>query len=266
MTESAERESVILCEGYHDRAFWAGWLEHLGCNDPGRPPGRTGRVDVLDPWGDKVTGGEYGYRSTSGKFIRVFPCRGDRRRVLREARNRLNEERQRLKQAGKSRLARLILNVDPDLKADGTSTQTGFRHQDLRAVVQEYDPSAADGENGSLSLFDGAILVSLIRWETNDPPSRGLPNQQTLERLVCAAVVAAYPDRGAAVQNWLDSRPGVPEAGPKEFGWSHMAGWYADAACEGFYRVLWNDRQVVAELRSRLEHSGGWQIAEALAE
>lgn len=92
------------------------------------------------------------------------------------------------------------------------------------------------------------------------------PVQQTLERLVCAAVTAAHPDRGPAVQAWLDSRPDASEAGPKEFGWSHMAGWYADAACEGFYRILWSDRQVVAELRSRLEHSGGWQIAEVLAE
>lgn len=28
-------ESCIVCEGYHDRAFWAGLLLHLGCIDPG---------------------------------------------------------------------------------------------------------------------------------------------------------------------------------------------------------------------------------------
>ena len=265
MTESAQEESVILCEGYHDRAFWAGWLEHLGCNDPGRPPGRTGRIDVLDPWGDKVTGGQYGYRSESAKFIRVFPCGGDRRRVLREARNRLNEEQQRLQQGAEPRLARLILNVDPDVNADGTSTQTGFRHQDLRAVVQEYDPSAADGENGSLALFDGAILVSLIRWEASDPVADGVPNQQALERLVCAALRAAYPDRGPAVQKWLDSRPNGQEAGPKEYGWSYMAGWYAEHGCEDFYRNLWRDGRVVAELQSRLNECGAWRVAEELA-
>ena len=40
-------ESVVLCEGYHDRAFWAALLEHLGCADPGRNPGKRGRKNVL---------------------------------------------------------------------------------------------------------------------------------------------------------------------------------------------------------------------------
>ena len=267
MTESPQKESVILCEGYHDRAFWAGWLEHLGCTDPGRPPGSAGRVAVLDPWGHQVTRGQFGYHSKSGKFIRIFPCEGDRKKVLREARSRLDEERQRLRQqAAESRLARLVLNVDPDVNADGTSAQTGFRHQDLWAVVQEYDPSAAKDEHGDFALFDSRILVSLVRWETSDQPGGGLPNQQTLERLACAAVVAAYPARGTAVQNWLDSRPDGLKAGPKEFAWSHMAGWYAEFGCEPFYRNLWRDKRVVAELRSRLAQCGAWRVAEASAD
>ena len=49
-------ESVILCEGFLDRAFWAGWLEHLGCTDPGRQPGKPGRVPVKGPSGP-ATGG-----------------------------------------------------------------------------------------------------------------------------------------------------------------------------------------------------------------
>jgi hypothetical protein len=51
-------ESVILCEGFHDRAFWDGWLTSLllevrhaeptaryGASSPGRVtiPGREGR-------------------------------------------------------------------------------------------------------------------------------------------------------------------------------------------------------------------------------
>jgi hypothetical protein len=43
-------ESVIYCEGYHDRAFWMGWLGHLGCSDPGLPPpGKTNRLPISDP-------------------------------------------------------------------------------------------------------------------------------------------------------------------------------------------------------------------------
>ena len=35
-------ESVILCEGFHDRAFWDGWLTFLHCNSDGFKPGTPG--------------------------------------------------------------------------------------------------------------------------------------------------------------------------------------------------------------------------------
>ncbi|MHC4178430.1 MAG: hypothetical protein ACYSWU_13035, partial [Planctomycetota bacterium] len=120
--------------------------------------------------------------------------------------------------------------------------------------------------HGDIALDSGATLVSLVRWEASDAPVSGVPTQQTLERLVCAALVAAYPDRGPAVKSWLDARPVGPEAGPKEYGWSYMAGWYAQHGCEDFYRNLWRDERVVAELQSRLTESGAWRVAEALAD
>ena len=43
-------ESLVLCEGYHDRAFWAGWLGRLGCSDVGFRPGTAG-YPRADPWG-----------------------------------------------------------------------------------------------------------------------------------------------------------------------------------------------------------------------
>ena len=39
-------ESVIFCEGYQDRAFWAGWLESLGCDNLGRRPAGMGRTGI----------------------------------------------------------------------------------------------------------------------------------------------------------------------------------------------------------------------------
>lgn len=50
-------ESVILCEGFHDRAFWDGWLTFLGCNSDGFKPGTPG-YPALDPWGDPVRRGQ----------------------------------------------------------------------------------------------------------------------------------------------------------------------------------------------------------------
>ncbi len=261
-------ESVVLCEGYHDRAFWAGWLERLGCTDPGQPPGSTRRIPVTDPWGTQVSGGQFAFRSASDKFVRLVPCRGDARRVRREARSRLDKERQRFQQqASTSRLTRLVFNVDTDVNVSDASLKTGFRLQDLRSLVDELDPSATENEQGDFLLFEGRTTVSLVRWESADDATDGVPSQQSLERLVCGAVVAAYPDRGPAVQNWLDSRPGDPPTGPKEFAWSHMAGWFAQQGCEAFFRVLWQKEPEVAnQLESRLRQSGAWRVAEALAE
>ena len=83
-------ESIVLCEGYHDRAFWAGWLTHLGCSDEGSRPGTNG-YPLRDPWNAVVRGGgQFAYRSRSGAFIRVRPC-GGRNKVLPEAELRLRD-------------------------------------------------------------------------------------------------------------------------------------------------------------------------------
>ena len=118
---------------------------------------------------------------------------------------------------------------------------------------------------GNIDVDGGATTVALVRWQTNDPPARGLPDQQALERLVCAALAAAYPPRAIALQDWLDARPGSPPPGPKAHAWSYMAGWYAEHGCENFYTNLWRDTIVVRELESRLRSSGAWQTAETLA-
>lgn len=49
-------ERYVLCEGYHDRAFWGGLLLHLGATDPGVRPGGL-RAPIIDPWGLSVRGG-----------------------------------------------------------------------------------------------------------------------------------------------------------------------------------------------------------------
>ncbi len=252
-------ESVILCEGYHDRAFWAGWLLHLGCVDPGLPPaGHSLRSRVLDPWNDPVTSGHFAYYSKNGRFLRVVPC-GGRSMILPAARRRLG-------QRGAKALERLVLTIDADVHPDGRSTgATGLRQQDVLHQVQQIDPPASMNADGEIEIDAGATKVALIRWETNDPAAPGLPNQQTLERLVSAALAAVFPPWAKAVQAWLDGRPNQPPPDPKEHAWSVMAGWYAEHGCEDFYSNLWRDPVVMRELESRLRSSGAWQIAETVA-
>lgn len=253
-------ESVVLCEGYHDRAFWAGWLTHLGCEDPGMPEAGVGRrKPVFDPWGMAVTGGDYGYCSTSNGFIRIRPCHG-KDNIIPAARIRLGERETRP-------MDRLVITRDSDTARDVSSAGTPAPGQEaVEQLVRQFDPHANQTAAGDWLLDNGATTISVVRWEAPDPDHAGLPGKQTLERLVAAAMVAAYPKRGPAVQTWLDSRPDGPSSGPKEFAWSYMAGWYAGGGCELFYRRLWSDSRVVEELEPRLRESGAWAVAEALSE
>jgi len=163
-------------------------------------------------------------------------------------------------------LSRLVITIDPDTSSIGQSAATGFRRQDVQSLVRPFDPAATLTEHGDVAMDNGETSISLVRWEAADRPAVGVPDQQTLERLVCAALVAAYPNRGATVAAWLESRADAPATTPKEFAWSHMAGWYANAGCEGFYRAVWGYPQLVTELRTRLTACGAWRVAEVLAE
>lgn len=251
-------ESVVLTEGYHDRAFWSGWLEYLGCENLGRRLARTHRIRVLDPWNVEVAGGEFAFHSKSKRFVRIVPCRGKD--------NLLPLAESRLKDRVDRGLTRLVISADSDEPVVGTdSTQHGVSYHAVETLARQFGDAKKD-EYGDLLLNDGATVVSLVRWEASDGDRPGLPNRQTLERVVCASLVAAYPDRGSAVQRWLDSRADGPEPASKEFAWSHMAGWYADRGCEDFYRAVWSDSKVVAELEARLRESGAWRVVEALTE
>ncbi len=247
-------ESVVLCEGYHDRAFWAAWLLQIGCTDPGqREAGR--RVPVNDPWGRRVEGGQFGFHSRSEQFVRIVPCQG-RHKVLRMAHDRLADRVDH-------KLRLLVVSTDADVDAGGTQSGQGPALAAVRTVLERHGRYQTT-EEGDFQLADGARIV-IPQWQADDPDVDGVPMRQTLERLVCSAVVAAHPPRGAVVKRWLDSRPDGPEAGPKEFAWSHMAGWYARFGCEGFYRAIWQDEPVRGQLQSRLETCGAWRIGDLLA-
>lgn len=229
-------QHVVVCEGYHDRAFWQGWLLHLGCADPG-DLGKGQRAEVQDPAGDKVRGGQFAFTS-GGRFIRVVPA-GGVGNLWRTAEFQLRNK--------KLFTRRLVVNLDDDQTAN-------------EVVAERQPPPAVAG----MAATAGTSIVSMI-WSAPDPPGTlGVPEQQTLERLVCAAVAAAYPARAEAVQRWIDSRP--EPAGPrhKASSWSYMAGWHAKQGCEAFLRLLWENARVRSELRSRLEAINAWSIAQSL--
>lgn len=264
---SAPIESVILCEGFHDRAFWKGCLEHLGCRDA-RP---AKDAPAIDPFGKEVRR-DFAFLSPSGAFLRVSPCNGDRE-VLRLV-------RLRLKQRTTNGLARMLVNFDLDAMEDAPEAD---RRDDLRKRVQQAveravgegaaGPVRAGGwmerPDGTLEIDGGATLVSVVLWCAEDPPTPELPGQQTLERLVCAALRAAYPERAVRVAAWLASRevpsPPPPAEYAKSHAWSHMAGWYSAHGCDDFYQAVWRDPAVAGALGARLRALGAWDAITAFA-
>jgi hypothetical protein len=250
---SARSEASVLCEGYDDRAFWAGWLAHLGCSDMSEG-GKT--RSVVDPWGKRVASGEFGYLSASKRFIRIIPCEGESRVLDRIPGTLASRTTQTLRS--------LVISLDAD--ADDT---TG-RERGVRDRIRSVDPDAVEAPSRRYTLSDGT-RVDLVLW-TADGADTVLPTKQTLERLVCTALHAAYPTRAPHVDAWLRARPvdsSPPELtlplAPKAHAWSHVAGWYPDKGLDAFYKCLWEDPAIARALRQILETSGAWAVAETLA-
>jgi hypothetical protein len=144
---------------------------------------------------------------------------------------------------------------------------TGLRGQDVERFVQtNIDGTAVRNAAGEVEIDGGAAVISLVRWEVTEPVNAAVPDTQTLERLACSALAAAFPARGQNVGSWLTSRDSPPPPpDPKEHAWSYMAGWYAEHGCEFFYKHLWSEPVIARELETRLRATGAWQVAEVLA-
>jgi hypothetical protein len=249
-------ESQIICEGYHDRAFWAGMLKHVGCTDPGDKGGGR-RVQVKDAYGDTIQSGNYGFLSKSNAHIKVVPTH-TKDAILTAVRLKLSNRNTKP-------LDRLVINVDSDRLADGSPPATQeLTVARILTVAQQFDNDATF--NGDDILLDGGnTKISIVTWECGDAPGDGLPNQHTLERVVCAAILGAFPNRGAAVQGWLQSRPEPPQVDAKDHAFSYVAGWYAKiGSYEGFFSALWGMTPIVEQLVPRLERCGAWRIANLL--
>lgn len=171
----------------------------------------------------------------------------------------------RLEERTTKGLERLILNWDADTDPALGGNEQSFR-QSLLHLARGFEETArynADREI-ALSSPDGACTLSVVVWRASDGDTPGVPAVETLERLACASIVAAYPERARGIQEWLDRRANAPPAGPKELAWSHMAGWYAKQGCEAFLRQLWLDPAIASELKARMNHIGAWQAIQRL--
>ncbi|MCC7490769.1 MAG: hypothetical protein IT204_00390 [Fimbriimonadaceae bacterium] len=251
-------ESRVVCEGYHDRAMWAGALQHLGCLDI---RGRGGR----DPWGRPVAGqGDYGFVTPTGRFVRLRPVHGGPAQLRRHVLSSLA-----LSQTAP--VSRLVVQTDADCD---TALGPDQVPQLTLGTVSRWLTDAAvphrTAADGSLLLASGTP-IHLLHWRVDAPPRPGVPAKQTLERVLCSALAAVAPDCADAVEAWLASRPdGLPipvnaAAQAKAPALSYLAGWFADGGSEGFAQRLWAHRAVRAELIGSLETTGVWSILQQVA-
>lgn len=242
-------ESVIICEGFHDRAFLRSWLASRGCESLVNKPYRDGKP---------IRGaGQYAFRTPNGGWLRVVPVNGDANIAL--------EADTYVEKSKTSPTSRIVLVYDedaPDEEVGSDRRRASFRSWAERrgALV------VSDAEDLELAGGITSTRLSLIVWRAPDPPSALLPPRQTLERLVCAALADIYPARLKAVTAWLASRPDPPagERMHKTHAASHMAGWWSDRGYEGVFDVVWEDERVRGALVKRLEEVGAARVIDAL--
>ena len=246
---------VILCEGYHDRSFWAGWLETLGLHSLYDP--RKGGQRPVDPWGKPVADGHFAFKGKAGRpFVRIRPCRGDAK--VRDA------FRDVLKLRATEFASAIIAALDWDKIAEPASPSAANAARRLENFLRQMEPAAKPSGNNRWELDDGAH-VYLIDWTLAPSaltPQAGVPRKTTLERLVCACLAEAFPLRAQAVEKWLATRPDMQDGDdidPKGYAWSYLAGWMANSGCDYFFRQAWQSPAIRQRLERKLTELGHWQ-------
>lgn len=247
-------QHVILCEGYDDRAFWTGWLLHMGLQNLAARPGSSRVKRVIDPWGRPVVDGQYGFFTASGAFVRLVPCRGGNKVAPAAA--------QFLTDHATHPIGRLLINLDAD---DTTQAASSSARDAIAGIVRTHVSNPGGGApDGTGAYRVDEVTICPIIWECRDADAPGIPAKQTLERLVAASLVAADPRRGENVATWLAAAPRGGDS-HKHHALSYLAKWYADHGPDDFFKELWRDPSTATQLQHRLRETGAWAHVEALA-
>ena len=152
-------ESVILCEGYYDRAYWAGLLAYLGLADPGLKPGFKQRSTVSDIRKEIVSHGQYYYYTPTDNGVRVVPC-GSKDKIPERIRIFLLDRETKP-------IASLIINVDADILQ--TMDLAGYdvsSYQNNDFTMFQFSTAYNSGEHSVMSaavrpFMGGGLLAAM---------------------------------------------------------------------------------------------------------
>jgi hypothetical protein len=242
--------TVILCEGYDDRSFLAGWLSRAGATDCFAKRGER-KVALRDPWGRELRNGKFLFESPTGRPILIQPCHGISR-IQVAAEEYLSNQATRP-------FSTLIVNLDGDSEAGNANESSLDR---IRTIIEKV---TGRHPGRSLPFEVDQIKVWPLIWRADDPPNTpGVPNKQTLERLITAALAEVDPEKAASVTRWLKDLPTGSESG-KSVAKSYDAKWFTPKF-DDIYRAVWSEKAVAEALERRLRECGAEQTVSQIAE
>lgn len=260
---------LILCEGYDDRSFLAGFLQHhCQCTERApddRRPSKYGR------------GGYVFFATEESHEIHVLPC-GSVSQVLKAFKNRMQE----IASGVDSEVDFLTIFTDHDTLPDGRefvaagNSSPFIKPGSIKDLLDGAEIKYQESADGRVPQWyvekadKSQCALALLHIRTHDPASRpGLPSKQTLERLVCLAIAKGHPDRPSTVTDWLGSRKDKPthtdRQESKEHAYSYLAGWYASDGCDYFFRHIWEQAQPREHLVQEMRDTGILQTIESMA-
>ncbi|MGC8539220.1 MAG: hypothetical protein ACP5QA_01170 [Phycisphaerae bacterium] len=179
---------LILCEGYDDRSFLAGFFQrYCQCTEPAPNARRR----------SKYGKGVYVFSTADGSHeIHVLPC-GSVSQVLQSFKNHVGA----IASGVHPEIDFLTLFTDHDTATephgpDIANSSSPFikpasvRHLLDRANITYRESGSQEVPQWHVEKADKSqCVVVLLHIRTHDPASRpGLPSKQTLERLVCHAI------------------------------------------------------------------------------
>lgn len=217
----------LIVEGFGDRAFFAALLRRQGWVDAGGPGKPRPRLR-----GRQVSGGRFLLRHGSAELV-VVPAQGTGKRMSAVERN-----------------------------LHATDCQPGDRV--LRIRDDDTDSADEPGTPTDAPPAASDLPTEELRLTCPDPSDPRLPEKQTLERLVVAALLAVHGDRVSSVRNWLDQRPDPAGPDHKASAWTCYAGWLTDHCPGDLFRAVWDEEPVAAALEDRLKQTEVWQRLAAL--
>lgn len=246
------RQIWVLAEGYDDRAFWSGWLAHLGGLDARDIDKASWRALGLSER-DRQGGGEAG---TKGMFTFIFESRALLFKVVpvQEQQSLDGEplmviltDKLALRQTAHTPYRAFIVNQDDDTPATAPAARTADA---IRTRLRNRGEAFEEIGLGA-RLADGTEALQFT-WRCDDAATALLPDKQTLERIVCAAIGEVYPERLKSLRHWLDVRPDPTGADHKATAGGLWAGWSADDGWSDFYKAVWRDDAIRTALLARL--------------